>query len=274
MSGAALFLCNHSVIIQVHMKRKENEARCQTNKNVQTKQSFYCTECRQEIHKTKPNGRANMYYRKNGMKSKGERTHQENGTCSCARAPPNSSTTTTTTTTTKKRFVDSQQRPNPPIPSTITFAAATHNESKESTANGQVPSMQALLQRLHDTKKRCQQAHKHGPLIDDTIKNRDCSKLQTQQQEPNNSVGHFFDENPVVNKILSELYHDFLTEATANGDLNALSNDDKLLLEVAFAKINRKSLVARSSRVKKQYRGGEIINRTGSKPVYDCSTTR
>ena len=38
--------------------------------------------------------------------------------------------------------------------------------------------------------------------------------------------------------------------------------------------VSRKSLVARSSRVKKQYRGGEIINRTGSKPVYDCSTTR
>ena len=31
-------------------------------------------------------------------------------------------------------------------------------------------------------------------------------------------------------------------------------------------------LVARSSRVKKQYQGVEIINRTGSKPVYDCHT--
>ena len=85
-----------------------------------------------------------------------------------------------------------------------------------------------------------------APIDDATTKDKDCSKLQIKQEETIDSIELIFDEDPIVNKILSDLYHDFLNEATASGDPNALSNDDKMLLEsassAAFDMINEDEL--------------------------------
>ena len=188
-----------------------------------------------------------MYYRYHDMKRKGQRTHREkdSGSGVGTQAPPNTRSSNNNSTN-KRSAADDQQPPNPPIPSTITCPASNHDESKESSAKGHMKSLQASLQRLHVTKKRRQQVHVHVAPIDDAAKDKDCSKLQTQEEKTFDSVELIFDEDPIVNKILSDLYHDFLNEATASGDPNALSNDDKLLLEsassAAFDMINEDEL--------------------------------
>lgn len=96
------------------------------------------------------------------------------------------------------------------------------------------------LQKLHVSKKRrksdkSNESHteqEESSNHEDRITHRE-SYVDKDTSKRAACVELTFDEDPIINKILSDLYHDFLSKSSNDGDVSSLSYDDKMLLEAA-----------------------------------------
>ena len=96
------------------------------------------------------------------------------------------------------------------------------------------------LQKLHVPKKRrkSDMSNESHTEQEETSNHEDRITHKERQYDIDSpkraaSVELIFDEDPIINKILSDLYHDFLSKSSNDGDVSSLSYDDKILLEAA-----------------------------------------
>ena len=110
----------------------------------------------------------------------------------------------------------------------VTTGTARSNGTSDSHAPLSVSPIKHLLQRRRHPSTEQEETCNHEDRITHKERHDDIDSSKRSA-----SVELIFDEDPIINKILSDLYHDFLSKSSNDGDVSSLSYDDKMLLEAA-----------------------------------------